>query len=99
MRVVYAREDVVRLGPKRPPISATAVWRDGRVTIEGSAVRVAPVAVPNAYGITVDTHWDVADALGPPVASELRAFGLAEQAVLVEGALDAARVDRRVADR
>ena len=29
VRVVYAREDVVRLGPKRPPIAASAVWRDG----------------------------------------------------------------------
>ena len=29
VRVVYSREDVVRLGPKRPPIAATAVWRDG----------------------------------------------------------------------
>ena len=29
VRVVYSREDVVRLGPKRSPIAATAVWRDG----------------------------------------------------------------------
>ncbi len=28
VRVVYSREDVVRLGPKRPPIAATAVLRD-----------------------------------------------------------------------
>ena len=37
VRVVYSREDVVRLGPKRPPIAATAVWRDGRVEIDGVA--------------------------------------------------------------
>ena len=45
-RVVYAR----RRCPARPEataISATAVWRDGCVTIEGSALRVAPFAMPN----------------------------------------------------
>ena len=35
VRVVYSREDVVRLGPKRPPIAATAVWRDGAVHVDG----------------------------------------------------------------
>ena len=39
VRVVFAREDVVRLGPKRPPISATAVVRDGVVEIEGVVAR------------------------------------------------------------
>jgi aerobic-type carbon monoxide dehydrogenase small subunit (CoxS/CutS family) len=95
VRVVYSREDVVRLGPKRPPISATARWRDGRVEIVGHAARVAPGAPwPNAYRGEIDARWQAVDIAGPPVGSELRAYGLAEQAVLVEGALDAAGVDR-----
>ena len=49
VRVVYAREDVVRLGPKRPPISATAVWRDGRVVIEGTCcASLVPAAFASA---------------------------------------------------
>jgi aerobic-type carbon monoxide dehydrogenase small subunit (CoxS/CutS family) len=94
VRVVYAREDVVRLGPKRPPISATAVWRDGRVVIEGEASRLVPPAFASAYGIGVGAEWRAVEVSGPLVATELRAFGLAEQAVLVEGALDAAGVER-----
>ena len=35
-----------------------------------------------------------ADVVGPPVSTAIRATGLAEHAVLVEGALDAAGVDR-----
>jgi aerobic-type carbon monoxide dehydrogenase small subunit (CoxS/CutS family) len=95
VRVVYSREDVVRLGPKRPPISATAVWRDGTVHIEGRVARVAPAIFPASYGFGVDARWDVVEVVGPPTGTELRAFGLAEQAVLVEGALDVAGIDRR----
>ncbi len=95
VRVVYSREDVVRLGPKRPPISATAMWRAGRVEIVGRAARVAPGALwPGSYRCEVDARWQTVDIAGPPVGSELRAYGLAEQAVLAEGALDAAGVDR-----
>ena len=93
-RVVYSREDVVRLGPKRPPISAAAAWRAGCVAIEGCAVGVAPDVFPTPYGIDVDARWEVVEVPGPAVARDLRAFGLAEQALLVEGALDAADVDR-----
>ena len=39
VRVVYSREDVVRLGPKRPPIAASAVWRDGVVHVDGVVAR------------------------------------------------------------
>ena len=96
VRVVYSREDVVRLGPKRPPIAATAVWRDGRRHDRRrrrarSAARRGRRRVRDRRSTRTGRVVDVA---GPPVASELRAFGLAEHAVLVEGALDAARVDR-----
>ena len=98
VRVVYSREDVVRLGPKRPPMAATAVWRDGRVVIEGVVARGgAPVFAcdwPSAYSCEVSARWREADVMGPPVGTRLRAAGLAEHAVLVEGALDAAGVDR-----
>jgi aerobic-type carbon monoxide dehydrogenase small subunit (CoxS/CutS family) len=42
VRVVYSREDCVRLGPKRPPIAASAVWRNG--SLELVEQRLAPGA-------------------------------------------------------
>lgn len=93
VRVVFAREDVVRLGPKRPPIAATAVVRDGRVEIRGTTL-LAPPPYTGPYALTVDAHWAVTTRPGPPVANTLRAAGLAEQHLLVEAALDAAGTDR-----
>lgn len=89
VRVVYAREDVVRLGPKRPPIAAVAVERDGVIEIEGVIVRGGepPRTWPVAEGIEVRASWTEVDVPGPPVSSDLRAVGLAEQALLVAGAL------------
>ena len=89
VRVVYAREDVVRLGPKRPPIAAVAVARAGVVEIEGVVARGAdtPRVWPTPDGIEVRARWTEMDVPGPPVGSALRAAGLAEQAVLVAGAL------------
>jgi aerobic-type carbon monoxide dehydrogenase small subunit (CoxS/CutS family) len=98
VRVVYSREDVVRLGPKRPPMAATARWRDGAVEIAGVVARgVAPAFAtdwPTPYAIDVRATWREADVLGPPVSTDARATGVAEHAVLVEGALDAAGIDR-----
>jgi hypothetical protein len=98
VRVVYSREDVVRLGPKRPPIAAIAQWRDGTVTIAGVVARGGELAFerdwPTPYAIDVRAQWRTVDVAGPPVGVDARATGLAEHAVLVEGALDAAEVDR-----
>ena len=98
VRVVYSREDVVRLGPKRPPMAATAVWSDGRVDIHGVIARGGATAFarewPSAYACEISARWREVDVVGPPVGIQLRAAGLAEHAVLVEGALDAAGVDR-----
>jgi CO/xanthine dehydrogenase Mo-binding subunit len=98
VRVVYSREDVVRLGPKRPPIAATAAWRDGVVHVEGVVARGGEAAFardwPTPYRCTVAAGWQPVEVAGPPVATDARATGLAELAVLVEGALDAAGVDR-----
>ena len=97
VRVVFAREDVVRLGPKRPPIAAVARFDDGRITMRGVAIGalapfVAPVAWP--YRIEELGDWSSVTAPGPATAPTLRAVGLAERAVLLEGALHEAGVDR-----
>ncbi len=90
VRVVFAREDVVRLGPKRPPIAAMAVaHHDDEVDIIGVVARGAgvPRLWPTPEGITVRAQWTEIDVPGPLVSADLRAVGLAEQAVLVAGAL------------
>jgi hypothetical protein len=98
VRVVYSREDVVRLGPKRPPIAATARWTDRAVEIDGIVAGGGAATVdrawPTPYAIDVRAQWRAVDLAGPPVGIDARATGLAEHAVLVEGALDAAGVDR-----
>ena len=97
VRVVFSREDVVRFGPKRPPIGAAAVYqRDGvdvrgRVA-EGGANAFAAAATP--YRLEIRDQWESVPVAGPPVATDLRAAGIAELAVLVEGALDEAGADR-----
>jgi CO/xanthine dehydrogenase Mo-binding subunit len=97
VRVVYAREDVVRLGPKRPPIAATA-WLDGAalhvrgVVVGDRAPFVAPIDWP--YAIDEQGEWTSVTAPGPTTASTLRAVGIAERAVLLEGALHVGGVDR-----
>ncbi len=89
VRVVYAREDVVRLGPKRPPIAAVAIALDGVIEIDGVVARGAgtPRLWPVVDGLEVRARWTEVDVPGPPVSADLRAVGLAEQAVLVAGAL------------
>ena len=52
VRVVYSREDVVRLGPKRPPIAAVARWDDGAVLVHGSvAGDIAPFVAPSGVAL------------------------------------------------
>jgi xanthine dehydrogenase small subunit len=89
VRVVYAREDVVRLGPKRPPIAAVAVARGDVVEIDGVVAAGAgpPRTWPAPEGIEVRARWNEMKLPGPSVSTDLRAAGLAEQALLVAGAL------------
>ncbi len=63
--------------------------RDGVVEIDGVVARGAgePRVWPTPDGIDVRAKWTEVDVPGPPVSSDLRAVGLAEQAVLVAGAL------------
>ena len=97
VRVVFAREDVVRLGPKRPPVAAVARYADGRVVMRGVVVGdVAPFLAPVAWPYRIDEvgDWTSTSAPGPPTGTALRAVGLAERAVLLEGALHEAGADR-----
>jgi xanthine dehydrogenase small subunit len=98
VRVLLSREDVVRHGPKRPPIAATATFDGNAVTVRGRVARGGETAFAQTidvpYPIHVDQKWEPVPIVGPPIATHLRAAGAAEVAVLVEGALAEARVDR-----
>ncbi|HZU78307.1 MAG TPA: 2Fe-2S iron-sulfur cluster-binding protein [Acidimicrobiales bacterium] len=86
VRVLLAREDVVRLGPKRPPV-ACAVADDGT-----GVVRVARTPGSDLTGWAEALHAGAGPDLvlaveevavpGPPVSTDLRAAGWAEGAVL-----------------
>jgi CO/xanthine dehydrogenase Mo-binding subunit len=90
VRVVLSREDVVRHGPKRPPIAAgvradgSGVIRVARTPGASGLDRWAEAVRAVAPGLVVEE----ADVPGPPVSADLRAAGWAEAAVLL-GALDA----------
>jgi xanthine dehydrogenase small subunit len=79
VRVLYTREDVVRRGPKRPPMGA-GISADGTGVIRvartpGIAAAIATVAP----GLTVEE----VDVTGPPTSAALRAAGWAEAAILL----------------
>jgi xanthine dehydrogenase small subunit len=94
VRVVLAREDVVRLGPKRPPVSASAVVIGKRVTIAGSVIGPLPTPSDLPYRLDLDEQWSSVTAPGLRTSAALRAWPLAERTVLVEGAMDAAGLRR-----
>jgi xanthine dehydrogenase small subunit len=98
VRVVLSREDVVRLGPKRPPIAAGAVYDGESAAVRGRVVADGEDAFARAfvtpYRIDLHQEWEPVPVAGPPVAVHLRAAGVAELAVLVEGALEEAGADR-----
>lgn len=96
VRVLLGREDVVRLGPKRPPIAAgvaadgTGVVRVARTPgadLDGWAEALVSVAP----GLTVE----VVEVPGPPVSARLRGAGWVEGAVLTAAASWLANGDRR----
>lgn len=79
VRVRFSREDVVRLGPKRPPLAA-GVAADGTGIVrvrrtDGIAAAITAVAP----GLQVDE----VDAPGPPTSAAVRAAGWAEAVVLL----------------
>jgi hypothetical protein len=92
VRVLYAREDAVRLGPKRPPIAASARVADGQVTIEGARAKASLPDAVLPYTLDITRAWTDVTLAGPPVGAVRCPW--AEEHVLVEGALDAAGIDR-----
>jgi xanthine dehydrogenase small subunit len=82
VRVLLGREDVVRLGPKRPPVAGGA-QPDGRGALR--VVRTPGIAA--AIGsVAPDLEVEEVDRPGPPTSSDLRAAGWAEALVLLAGA-------------
>jgi CO/xanthine dehydrogenase Mo-binding subunit len=80
VRVLWRREDVVRRGPKRPPL-AIALRPDGTgivrvATTEGSA-DLEPLAA-RVRELCPGVHVEQVEVFGPPVAPELRGAGWAE---------------------
>jgi xanthine dehydrogenase small subunit len=79
VRVVVAREDAARLGPKRPPLAA-GIREDGTGLVRvartpGIAAAIASVAP----GLTVEE----VDVPGPPTTADARAAGWAEAMALL----------------
>jgi xanthine dehydrogenase small subunit len=97
---VYSREDVVRYGPKRPPVAA-GVRKDG-----SGVLRVARTPGSADLDRWVGAVSSVAPGLaveevavpGPPVSPDLRGGGWAEATVLL-AALDAVRTGGPGPDR
>ena len=79
VRVIATREDVVRHGPKRPPIAA-GVRADG-----SGVVRVARTAgIADAiHSVAPSLEVVEVDVLGPPTSVALRGAGWVEAAVLM----------------
>ncbi len=85
VRVLYAREDVVRLGPKRPPVAA-GVRADGSGVIR--VVRTPGIA--GAIGSAAPgLRVEEVDVAGPVTSAALRGAGWAEAAVLLTSLGDA----------
>jgi xanthine dehydrogenase small subunit len=84
VRVLSTREDVVRLGAKRPPLAA-GVRSDGTGRVHVARTEGIAAAVHSiAPGVDV-VEFDVP---GPPTSAALRAAGWAELAVLLASLAD-----------
>ncbi|MDP9404359.1 MAG: 2Fe-2S iron-sulfur cluster-binding protein [Actinomycetota bacterium] len=86
VRVLLSREDVVRLGPKRPPV-AGGIRRDGSGVLR--VVRTPGVAEA-VNGVAPGLVVEEVDVAGPPTSCAVRAAGWAEAAVLLAAARDEA---------
>ena len=80
VRVLWRREDVVRHGPKRPPV-AIALRPDGtgvvRVGRSAGSADLAP-ALERAAALCPGVEIEVVEVAGPPVSPELRGAVWAE---------------------
>ena len=79
VRVIATREDVVRYGPKRPPIGA-GVGADGTGAIHVTRTPGIAAAI-SAYAPSFDVVE--VNVAGPPTSTTLRGAGWAEAAVLL----------------
>jgi hypothetical protein len=85
VRVVFSREDVVRYGPKRPPIAA-GVRSDGSGVVRVARTPGSPDLARWAHavaGVAPSLVVEEVGVAGPPVSADLRGAGWAEAAVLV----------------
>ncbi|MDP1820955.1 MAG: 2Fe-2S iron-sulfur cluster-binding protein [Acidimicrobiales bacterium] len=82
VRVLLGREDIVRFGPKRPPVAAGA-RPDGSGALR--VVRTPGVAEAIA-SVAPSLVVEEVDRIGPPTSASLRAAGWAEAVVLLAGA-------------
>ncbi|HUP70566.1 MAG TPA: 2Fe-2S iron-sulfur cluster-binding protein [Acidimicrobiales bacterium] len=87
VRVLLSREDVVRLGPKRPPV-AGGIRSDGTGVLR--VVRT-PGAAEAVHSVAPGLVVEEVDVAGPPTSMAPRAAGWAEAAVLLAAARNHAR--------
>ena len=88
VRVVLSREDVVRTGPKRPPIAA-GLRADGTGIIR--VVRTDGIA-DAIRGVAPQFVIEEVDVVGPPTSASIRGAGVVEAQLLL-AALTAKRAD------
>ena len=79
VRVVLSREDVVRDGPKRPPIAA-GVRADGSGVIRVARTEGIAEAITN---IAPQFMVEEIDVFGPPTSVDIRGAGVAEAQILL----------------
>ena len=79
IRVVLSREDVVRDGPKRPPIAA-GVRTDGSGVIRVARTEGIAEAITN---IAPQFMVEEIDVVGPPTSVDIRGAGVAEAQILL----------------
>ncbi len=85
VRVLYSREDAIRLGPKRPPIAA-GIAADGTGVVRVARTPgIAAAITAVAPGLVVEE----VDLPGPPTSVALRGAGWAEAAILLAGLAEA----------
>ena len=93
VRVLWSREDAVRLGPKRPPLAA-GVREDGtglvRVAVTPGPAGVLGALTEAVHAVAPGLVVEGVEVTGPPVSAGLRAAGWAEAAALL-GVLEARR--------
>jgi len=79
VRVVLSREDVVRTGPKRPPLAA-GLRSDGSGIVRVARTEGIVAAINRVAPQVVVEEVDI---VGPPTSADLRSAGIAEAQVLL----------------